>query len=176
MHGRQELVFVAKMVLAELAGRVTHSLERSRNRDRLCRNAGGCAGLTYGCHAGADGKLAGDEVCASCRATRLRIVVSEHHALGGQFVEVWRPTCHHAAVVGAEIPHTDVVAHDDDDVRTLSGLRSCRLLRLRSLRRRCCSNGRGGGECCAGEQNIAPAKIVFLSLVVFRTHYFYSIC
>jgi hypothetical protein len=37
VHCRQKLVFVAEVVLAELAGGVPHSFERGGNRDRLGR-------------------------------------------------------------------------------------------------------------------------------------------
>ena len=83
------------------------------------RQAGGCAGLADRGHAGADRQLAGDEVGAARRAARLGVVVGEQHAFGGELVEVRRPARHHAAVVGADVPDADVVAHDDDDVRLL---------------------------------------------------------
>ena len=125
MHGRQKLVLVAEVVLAELAGGVAHSLERGGNGHGLRRHAGGRAGLADRGHAGADRQFAGDEVGATRRAARLGVVVGEHHALGGDLVEVRRASGHHAAVVGADIPHADVVAHDDDDVRPLAGGRRC---------------------------------------------------
>ena len=122
VHGRQELVLVAEVVLAELAGGVAHALERGRDRHGLRRNADRRAGLADRGHAGADRQLAGDEVGAARRAARLGVVVGEQHALGGELVEVRRPPGHHAAVVGADVPHADVVAHDDDDVRPLRRL------------------------------------------------------
>ena len=68
-------------------------------------------------HAGADRQLAGDEGRPARRAARLGVVIGEQHALVGELVEVRRPPGHHAAVVGADVPDADVVAHDDDDVR-----------------------------------------------------------
>ena len=124
VHRRQELVVIAQVVLAELAGGVAHRLERGGDGHGLRRQAGGGAGLADGGHAGADRQLAGDEVRAARRAARLGVVVGEQHALGGDLVEVRRAARHHAAVVGADVPHADVVAHDDDDVRLL--LRGCR--------------------------------------------------
>ena len=67
-------------------------------------------------HAGADGQFAGDEVRATRRAARLGVIVGEQHAFLGHLVEVRRPAGHHAAAVGADVPHADVIAHDDDDV------------------------------------------------------------
>ena len=86
----------------------------------------GRASLADRGHAGADRQLAGDEVRATRRATCLGVVVGEQHAFLGDLVEVRRPAGHHAAVVGADIPHADVVAHDDDDVGLLWLLRQCR--------------------------------------------------
>ena len=129
VHRRQELVLVAKMVLAELAGGVAHCALSAVAIVGACRRqAGRRAGLTDRGHAGADRQLAGDEVGAARRAARLGVVVGEQHALGGDLVEVRRAARHHAAVVGADVPDADVVAHDDDDVRPL--LR--RRLRLRA--------------------------------------------
>ena len=130
VHRRQKLVLVAEVVLAELAGGVAHSLERGGNRHRLRRDADGCAGLADRGHAGADRQFAGDEVGAARRAARLGVVVGEQHAFGGELVEIRRPAGHHAAVVGADVPHADVVAHDDDDVGLLPSDGRRWLLRL----------------------------------------------
>ncbi len=124
VHRGQELVFVAKMVLAELAGGVAHSFESGGNRHGLRRQPDGRAGLADGGHAGADRQFAGDEVGASRRAACLGVVVGEYHSLGGDLVEVRRAARHQAAVVGADVPHADVVAHDDDDVGWLRRLRA----------------------------------------------------
>ena len=77
-------------------------------------------GLADRGHAGADGQFAGDEVRPARRAACLGVVVGEQHAFFGELVEVRRPPGHHAAVVGADVPHADVVAHDDDDVGLLA--------------------------------------------------------
>ena len=139
------------MVLAELAGGVAHRLERGGDRHRLRRQADGRAGLADGGHPGADRQLAGDEVGAARRAARLGIVVGEQHAFGGDLVEVRRPARHHAAVVGADVPDADVVAHDDDDVRLL-------------LR---CS---GGDEPHQGEQHHAQSYDILTQGSWFASH------
>ena len=119
VHRGQELVAIAEVVLAELAGGVAQRLERGGDGRRLGRQADGGAGLADGGHAGADRQLAGDEIRAAGRAARLGVVVGEQHALSGDLVEVRRPARHHAAVVGADVPDADVVTHDDDDVGLL---------------------------------------------------------
>ena len=121
MHRRQELVAVAQVVLAELAGGIAQRLEGRGDRRRLGRHADRRARLADGRHPGADRQLAGDEVGPSGRAARLGVVVGEQHPLGGEPVEVRRPARHHAPVVGADVEPADVVAHDDDDVRLLPG-------------------------------------------------------
>ena len=128
VHRRQVFVAVAEVVLAELAGRIAHRLERGGNGRRLGRHADGGARLADGRQAGADRQLTGDEVRAAGRATRLGVVVGEAHALGGEPVEVRRAPGHNASVVGADVEPADVVAHDEDDVRPLSA--RWRLLRL----------------------------------------------
>jgi hypothetical protein len=90
-----------------------------------------CAGLADRGHAGANWKLAGYEVGTACRATRLCIVVGKTHAFGGELVEVRRPPGHHTLVVGADIPHADVITHDDNDVGLLRLLRLCGYTRTR---------------------------------------------
>ena len=54
VYRRQELVFVAKVILAELAGGVPHGLERCGDCHGLRGYSDGCAGLTNRSHAGAD--------------------------------------------------------------------------------------------------------------------------
>ena len=120
VDGGQELIEVAQVVLAELAGGVALRFERGGNGAGLRRKAGLGARLADRGHAGADGQFAGDEVGATRRATRLGVVVGEQHAFLGQLVEGGRPAGHHAAMVGADVPHADVIAHDEEDVGFLA--------------------------------------------------------
>ena len=100
------------------------SFNSGRNGHGFGGKADRRAGLADRGHAGADRQLAGDEVGAARRAARLGIVVGEQHALAGDPVEIGRAARHHSAVVGADVPDADVVAHDDDDVGLLGrGLR-----------------------------------------------------
>ncbi len=121
VDGRQEFIPVAEVVLAELAGGVALRLERGGDGAGFRGQTGGRARLADGGHAGADGQLAGDEVGAPRRATRFRVVVGEEHAFLGELVEVRRLAGHHAAMVGADVPHADVIPHDEDDVGFLVG-------------------------------------------------------
>ena len=114
VHGRQEPVQVAEMVLAELPGRIAHRLEHLRDGDRLVGNAERRPGLADRRQAGPDRQLAGDEVRAACRAARLGVIVGEAHALVGQPVEIGRPAGHDPLIVDADIGPADIVAHHDD--------------------------------------------------------------
>ena len=132
---RQELVEVAEVVLAELAGGIALRLERGGNGASLGRHADVGAGLADGRQPRAQGDLAGDEGGPARRAAGFGVVVGEQHALRGQLVEVRRLAGHHAAVVGADVEPADVVAHDEHDVGPLpSARRRCRRLLL-GLRR-----------------------------------------
>ena len=79
--------------------------------------------------ASADRQLAGDEVGSAGGTGRLRIVVGEQHALGGEAVEVRRVRAHQAAVVGADVRPADIVAHDEQDVRLGPAQRKARAAR-----------------------------------------------
>jgi hypothetical protein len=117
VHRGQELVPVTQVVLAELPRGVAHLLEHRGDGGRRRRHADRRAGLSDRSHPSPDRKLAGDKVGPTRRAARLGVVIGEDRAFGRQLVDVGRPPCHQAAVVGADVPHADVVTHDDDNVR-----------------------------------------------------------
>ena len=71
VNGREKLVAVAEMVLAELACRITKRLEQFRDRRVLRLKADGGAGHSDFCQARADRVLPGDEAGAPCRAALL---------------------------------------------------------------------------------------------------------
>ena len=63
--------------------------------------------------------LSGEDIAGcqqSNRATRLSVVIGEEHPFLGELIEVRSPPSHDAAMVGANVPHPDVIAHDEDDV------------------------------------------------------------
>ncbi len=121
---------VALVVLAELAGGVALAFE-----DRGHRAVGLLPALRRARqadlgHARANGHRATDEGGATRRAALLRVIVGEGHAFPRHPVDVRRLVAHHATVVVADVPGTDVVAPDNQDVRLL------RLLRLSLTGRR----------------------------------------
>ena len=122
VHRRQELVAVAEVVLAELAGRVALRLEDLGQRRIFLLDASRRAGNPDRRHSGPHRELAHDERGASRGAAWLAVVVGEDDPFLADPIDV-RRLAHHAVGVGAEIPHPDVVAEDDEDV----GLRCLRL-------------------------------------------------
>jgi hypothetical protein len=52
----------------------------------------------------------------------LGVIIGEKRTFLGDSVDVGRPIAHHAAVVSADVPVTDVVAHDDKDIRLIRSL------------------------------------------------------
>src|SRR5882724_4242990 len=77
VDGRQELIQIAEMVLAELAGSIALRFKRGSNCASLSWYADLGTRLADRGHAGTDGQLAHDEVCATCRATGLSVIVGE---------------------------------------------------------------------------------------------------
>ncbi len=126
VHRRQELVAVAEVVLAELAGHVAQRLQEVGDGRILGLQALGRGGQPDLQEAGAHRALAGDEGGAAGGAGLLAVVVGEEPALLGQPVDVGGAVAHLAAVVGGDVPVADVVAHDDEDVRLGGVLRQDR--------------------------------------------------
>ena len=94
--GRQHLVAVAEVVLAELAGHVALRLEqRGDGRVFLLHALGRARQADLG-EAGADGRLPGDERRAAGGAALLAVPVGEQRAFLGDAVDVRRLVAHHA--------------------------------------------------------------------------------
>ncbi len=121
VDGRQELVEIAEVVLAELPGGVALALQDGGQRGRLGGHADVRARLADRGQAGADGELAGDEVGAAGGAAGLGVVGVEDRPLVGELLEVGVGLLHDAAVVGVDVHPADVVAHDEEDVRLVAG-------------------------------------------------------
>ena len=116
VHGRQRLVAIADMVLAELAGGVAEVLEQAADRGIELAHAHRRAGKADLGEAGADAVLAGEERRAARRARLLAVVVEELDALAADAVDVGGLVAHQAVGIGADVRNADVVAEDDEDV------------------------------------------------------------
>ena len=119
VNGRQEFVAIAEMVLAELSGGVALRLEQLGNGRVLLRQPLFRRRQSDFQESCAQRTLSGDERGAAGGAGLLAVIVGEDRALVGDAVDVGRAITHLAAVVGADVPVADVVAHDDEDVRLL---------------------------------------------------------
>ena len=122
VHGRQVLVAVAEVVLAELAGGVALRLEQVGNRRRPVGDALRRTRHADGEQPRAERVLTEDEGGAAGGATLLGVEVGEQRAFLREAIDVGRLVAHHAEVVGADVVDADVVAPDDEDVRLLAGL------------------------------------------------------
>ena len=122
VRGRQELVLVAQVVLAELAGRVAQRLQHLGDGRVFGLQADiGSRHADLG-QARADRVLSGDEGGASRGAALLPVVVGEGDALVGDAVDVRRAVAHLPAAVVADVPPADVIAPENQDVRLASVL------------------------------------------------------
>ena len=119
MHGRQEFVAVAEMVLAELSGRIALRLQQLGDGRILRRQPFLGSRQANLQQPGPQRTLPGDEGGAAGGAGLLPIIVGEDRAFIGDAIDVGRAVAHHAAIVGADVPVADVIAHDDEDVGLL---------------------------------------------------------
>ena len=101
VNGRQVLVVVAQVVLAELAARVTVRLEQLGDRRVLLLHTERRAGQADLGEARADGRLADDERSPAGGAALLAVAVGEQPAFLGDAVDVRRVVAHDAVVVAA---------------------------------------------------------------------------
>ena len=123
--GRQHVVQVAKVVLAELAGRVPLILQQGGDRDDFVRHAYRRARNPDLREPGAEDALAGNERRAPGGARLLAVGIGEHHAFLGQPVDVWCLVAHQSVAVAAQVRDADVIAPDDEDVGFLARLCIC---------------------------------------------------
>src|SRR6476469_3767430 len=77
VDGRQKLIEIAQVVLAELAGGVALRFERRCDRASLCRYTDLSTSLADRRHASANRKLPHDEVGAPRRTTGLGVIVGK---------------------------------------------------------------------------------------------------
>ena len=117
--GRQHMVQVAEVVLAELPCGVPLLLEQRRDRHELVGHADRCAREADLREAGAVAALPGDERRPSRGARLFSVAVGEQHAFLRQTVDVRRPVPHQPLAVAAQVADPDVVSPDHQDVRLL---------------------------------------------------------
>ena len=116
VDGRQRLIAVADMVLAELPGGIAEILHDPADRGIKLAHAHRRAGEADLGEPGANAVLAGEERRASRSAGLLAVVVQEPDALLGDAVDIGRLIAHQPVAIGADIGNADIVAEDDKDV------------------------------------------------------------
>src|SRR5262249_46615428 len=119
----QELVAVAEVVLAELAGRVAGVLEQFSAGRILGLEADRRPRHSDLRETGTEPALSRDERGAPGRARLLAIGVCELHPLLGESIDVRRPISHQPVAVAAQVRDADVVAPDHENVRLIASLR-----------------------------------------------------
>ena len=144
MVGRQHLVPVAQVVLAELGRGVAEVFQHLGHGDgRVLQPLRGAGHADLGQPRARDA-LAGDEGRAAGGAALFGVIVGEKQALVGQPVDVGRVEPQQPLGIGADVGDADVVAEDDHDVGFLP--LSLGLFRLGQGRRRHEGQRQGHGE------------------------------
>src|SRR5262245_4476769 len=119
VRGRQELVPIAEMILAELSAHVAERFQDVGDRRILrLQPEVGARQADFG-KPGANWRLTGDEGGATGGAALLSVPVGEVAPVPGDAVDVGRAVAHDAVVVHADVEPADVIAPDDQDVRLL---------------------------------------------------------
>ena len=117
VQGRQKLVPVSEMILAELTRHVTQRLQQFRDGRVFRRQADFGTRQTNLRQARADRILPGHERGSARRAALLAVVIGEGDALVGHAIDVRRAVAHLPPVVETDVPPADVVTPKDQDVR-----------------------------------------------------------
>ena len=119
MGGWQGISVVAQMVLAELAGVVAEIEQELGDRRGAGPQIRWTAGELRRDHAGAQRMHAGEEGVTTRRAALLGVVLGKHRPFLADLVDVRRLADHQAAMIDARLHPSDIVAHDEEDVRFL---------------------------------------------------------
>ncbi len=114
--GGQELVPVAQVVLAELAGDVAMRLEQLGDGGIFRLQPESSPGHADLGQAGADRVLAGDEGGPASRAALLAVEIGEGRTFIGDAIDVRGAIAHLAPAVVADVPPADVIAPENEDV------------------------------------------------------------
>src|SRR5690606_14673690 len=117
MRRRQELILVAQVVLAELAGHVPERLEQVGDRRIFRAQTEIGAGHAHLRQPSSNRILARDESSAAGGATLLPVVIRKGHAFIRYSVNVGRPIAHLTTVVVADVPPANIISPEDEDVR-----------------------------------------------------------
>ena len=161
VHGRQRFIAIADVVLAELPGGIAEVLEQAADgRIELAHAHRSAREADLG-KPGANAVLTGEERRAAGGAGLLAVIVQERDALAADAIDIRRLVAHEAVGVGADVRDTDIVAEDDEDVRTPTGglhRSRRRLLRLRRGSEAGWAQRRRGHQQGGAQQHVAPLQ------------------
>ncbi len=110
MGGRQGVIGVAEVVLAELSRLVALPLEQFSDRNVPRFETFFRAGQADLEHAGSEADLAGNEARATGGAALLAVPIGKQRAFLCDAINVRRLIAHHALVVGADVPVANVIS------------------------------------------------------------------
>ena len=121
MHGRQMLIAVTQMVLAELPGGIAQGPQQAGDRRILRPHPLGRAWKAHLGKPGAHGALPGDEGRAAGGAGILRVMIGEEGAFPGDPVNIGRAIAHDPHIIGRDIGPAHIIAEDHQDIRPACG-------------------------------------------------------
>src|SRR4051794_19756653 len=117
MHGRQEFVLVAEVILTELARGIAQRLEEAGDGGIFGAQPNIGAGHTDLGQTSADRVLARDESRPPSGAALLPVIIGKGCAFMADTIDVRCPVAHLATAVVANVPPPDIVAPQNKDVR-----------------------------------------------------------
>src|SRR4051794_37698224 len=119
VYGGQIFVSIAQVILAELTGGISQRLQQLGNGRILLLKPDVGSWHSDFRQSGADRVLAANEAGAACGAALLRIIVGKGDAFFGDAVDVGRAIAHRSAAEMTDIPDTNVISPQDENVRLL---------------------------------------------------------
>src|ERR1700712_3669499 len=126
VHGRQRLIAIADVILAELTRGIAEIFEQPADRRIQLAHAHGRTGKAYLGQSGANAMLTSEKRRASRGTRLLPVVMLELDALTTDTIDARRLVAHQPVRVGADVGDADVVTPDDQDVGFAAGRRGRR--------------------------------------------------
>ena len=123
---REKLIFVAEVILAELARGITLGLEHLGEGRVFGLDADVGAWRAHLGQAGSERTLAGDKGRAARCAALIAVVVGQDHAFVGDPINVRCAVAHHATGIDGDIADADVISPNDEDIGLVCGKRDQR--------------------------------------------------
>ena len=110
------LITIAHVILAKLPGGVAQTFEYCGDCHIRLLPAFFGTGQTNLCHTGANWHVAAQKCGAASGTTLLAIIIREGDAFAGKAIDVGSFITHHATIVVADVPRSDVVSPENENV------------------------------------------------------------